>query len=316
VIEPFGRGCGGAARSALAAGARPMGAPARASLFAICLLSLPCLARALVPVPPPTSYVTDLTGTLSAAQAQDLDQTLQAFEARKGSQLTVLIVPTTAPETIEQFGIRVGEKWKVGRKNVDDGAILIVAKDDRKMRIEVGYGLEGALTDETSGRIIREIIRPHFQQGDYYGGIRAGIDQMIRVVDGEPLPPPPQRRSGGAGGQLRVLAPIFFVLILVVGGFARATLGRFPGAIVTGGVLGVLAWLIGGALAVGIIAGLIGFFFTLLAGGMAGPMIAGSRYGGWGGGLGGGFAGGFGGGGGGFSGGGGGFGGGGASGGW
>jgi uncharacterized protein len=326
VIELVGRRSGAAA-SAFAARARPTGAAAsararlrRALLFAIGL-SVACLASALVPVPPLTSHVTDLTGKLTAAQAQELDQQLQGFEARKGSQLAVLIVPTTEPETIEQYGIRVGEQWKLGRKNVDDGAILIIAKNDRNARIEVGYGLEGVLTDETTGRIIREIIRPAFRQGDFYGGISAGIDRMMRVVDGEPLPPPPPPPQPS---KLRPLAPIFLVLILVVGGFARSTLGRMPGAIVTGGVLGLLAWLFAGVLAIAVIAGLIAFFFTLLGGGMGGGMIGGSRYGGWGG-FGGGLAGGgfggggFGGGGfggGGFTGGGGGFGGGGASGRW
>ena len=287
-------------------------------IFAASLLALTSLGRADVPVPAPSSYVTDLTGTLTPAEAGDLDQRLHAFEAQKGSQLTVLIVPTTAPETIAQYGIRVAEQWKAGRKNVDDGAILLIAKGDRTVRIEVGYGLEGALTDETSGRIIREIITPRFREGNFYGGISAGIEEMMRVINGEPLPPPPPRGER-SGSQLRVLAPIFFLLILVLGGFTRSSLGRFPGAIVTGGVLGLLAWLVAGAFAVAIFAGLIGFFFTLL-GGVGGSMMGGSRYGGWGGGFGGGFGGGgFGGGGfggGGFSGGGGGFGGGGASGRW
>jgi uncharacterized protein len=315
VIEVYGR-CGGWARKALAADTRPMGTLRGALLVAICCLGFAYLARADVPVPPLTSHVTDLTGTLTPPEAEGLDHTLQGFEARKGSQLALLIVPTTAPETIEQYGIRVADKWKLGRKNVDDGAILIIAKDDRAVRIEAGYGLEGVLTDETSGRIIREIITPHFREGDFYGGISAGIDQMIRVVDGEPLPPPPpERRAAGAGGQLRVLGPIFLVLILVVGPFMRTSMGRFPGAIVTGGVLGLLAWLFAGAIAVAVIAGLIGFFFTLLGGGMGGPMMGGAGLGGWGGGFGGGIGGGgFGGGG--FSGGGGGFGGGGASGRW
>jgi uncharacterized protein len=314
VIARFGQ-CGGAAQQAFAAGARPVGA-VLALFVAACFLGLASLARADVPVPPLTSHVTDLTGTLTPAEAEDLDHTLQAFEARKGSQLAVLMVPSTAPETIEQYGIRVGEQWKLGRKSVDDGAILIIAKNDRTMRIEVGYGLEGALTDETTGRIIRETITPRFREGDFYGGINAGIDQMIRVVDGESLPPaPPQRRPGASGSSLRVLAPIFFLLIFMVGGFTRSSLGRFPGAIVTGGVFGLLAWFVAGALAIAVIAGLIGFFITLLGGGMGGPMMGGPGLGGWGGGFGGGFAGGgFGGGG--FSGGGGGFGGGGASGRW
>ena len=127
-----------------------------------------------------------------------LTQTLKDLETRKGSQVAVLIVPTTQPETIEQFSIRVAEAWKIGRKKIDDGALLVVAKDDHKLRIEVGYGLEGALTDVTARRIIDEIIVPRFQTGDFAGGISAGVDRIIRVIDGEPLPaPPPQIAERG-----------------------------------------------------------------------------------------------------------------------
>jgi len=284
-----------------------MGAAFRVLLLASCL-ALSLAARADVAVPPLTAHVTDLTGTLTAEQAQTLDEALRTFEAQKGSQLAVLIVPTTAPETIEQYGIRVAEQWKLGRKNVDDGAILIVAKNDRAVRIEVGYGLEGALTDVTSFRIIDEIIKPRFREGDFYGGISAGLDRMMGVIEGEPLPLPPATTPRA---QLRPLVPIFLVLVLVVGGFMRSTLGRLPGALVTSGVLSLLVWFFAGALGIAIIAGLIAFFFTLLRGGMGGPWMMGGGSGGWGGGFGGGFAGG-----GGFSGGGGGFGGGGASGHW
>ena len=144
--------------------------------------------------------VTDLTGTLTAAQQSALEEKLAAFEARKGAQIAVLILPTTEPEDIAQFGIRLAEAWKVGRKGIDDGAILIVAKDDRDMRIEVGHGLEGVLTDVTTSRIINDTIVPLFKQGDFYGGINAGLDQMIRVVDGEPLPAPDQAWKPGDGG--------------------------------------------------------------------------------------------------------------------
>src|SRR5512140_439195 len=132
-------------------------------------------AQAEVAVPVP-ARVTDQTGTLTPDQVQGLERTLRAFEARKGSQIAVLIVPTTQPETIEQFGIRVADRWKLGRKGIDDAAILIVAKNDRTLRIEVGYGLEGALNDATSKRIISEVIVPRFTQGDLYGGIAAGVD--------------------------------------------------------------------------------------------------------------------------------------------
>jgi len=165
--------------------------PARVLLLALAL----CwgfIAAAQVAVPPLSGRVTDQTATLTTEQQAALEQTLRAFETRKGSQIAVLIVPSTETETIEQYGLRVAEQWKPGRKKVDDGAILVIAKNDRALRIEVGYGLEGALNDATSKRIISEIITPRFQRGDFYGGITAGIEQIIRVIDGEPLPPPPR----------------------------------------------------------------------------------------------------------------------------
>src|SRR5207237_7572585 len=129
-------------------------------------------------------------GTLSSGDIAALSQKLRDFETRKGSQVAVLIVPTTDPETIEQFAIRVAEAWKIGRKKIDDGAILVVAKNDRHLRIEVGYGLEGVLTDLTSKRIIDEDITPKFKSGDFAGGIAAGIERMIRLIAGETLPAP------------------------------------------------------------------------------------------------------------------------------
>jgi uncharacterized protein len=259
-----------------------------------------------------TGRVTDQTATLTAEQKAGLEQTLQAFEARKGSQLAILIVPSTAPETIEQYALRVAEQWKLGRKKVDDGAILVVARTDRALRIEVGYGLEGALNDATSKRIISEIITPRFKQGDFYGGITAGVDQIVRVIDGEPLPEP-NRKPGGGLADIRQYVPVIFILALVVGGVLRSVLGRFPGALVTGGAVGVVAWLFAGAVSIALGAGVLALLFTLLSGGIGGHGIGGHRGGFGTGGFG---RGGFGGGGGGFGGGGGGFGGGGASGRW
>ncbi len=277
---------------------------ARASLLAFALC-WSFVAGAQVPVPPLIGRVTDQTATLGAEQKAALEQTLQAFEARKGSQLAVLIVSTTAPETIEQYALRVAEQWKLGRKKVDDGAILVVAKTDRALRIEVGYGLEGALNDATSKRIISEIIAPRFKQGDFYGGITAGVGQMIRVVDGEPLPQPNRKTAGGIA-DIQQYVPVIFILALVVGGMLRSVLGRFSGALVTGGAVAVVAWLVAGALSIALVAGVMALLFTLLGGGMGGLGVGGHR-GGFG-------RGGFGGGG--FGGGGGGFGGGGASGRW
>jgi len=252
--------------------------------------------------------VTDQTATLSDEQISVLERTLRSFEARKGSQVAVLIVPTTAPETIEQYALRVAEQWKPGRKNVDDGALLVVAKNDRTLRIEVGYGLEGALTDAASKRIISEVIVPRFRQGDFYGGITAGVDRILRVIDGEPLPNPEEGRPAGTRGIGSIL-PVMMILALVAGGVLHTVLGRFPAALVTGGAVSVVAWMLAGAISVALIAGVIAFLFTLLGGGRGGR---GPGMGGFGGGgfSGGGFGGG------GFSGGGGGFGGGGASGRW
>jgi uncharacterized protein len=288
---------------------------ARASLLAFALCWA-VIAGAQVPVPSPGGRVTDQTSTLTDRQKSALEQTLRSFEDRKGSQVAVLIVSSTAPETIEQYALRVAEQWKPGRKNVDDGALLVVAKDDRTLRIEVGYGLEGALTDAASKRIISEIIVPRFRQGDFHGGIAAGVDRMLRVIDGEPLPKPEGRRPGGARG-IGSFLPVMLILALVVGMVLHTVLGRFPGAVVTGGAVTAVAWMLAGAISVALIAGVIAFLFTLLGGGMGGR---GLRGGGLGGGFGGGGfsggGGGFSGGGGGFSGGGGGFGGGGASGNW
>src|ERR1700736_1780417 len=162
---------------------------ARASLLALLLcwaFALPCdFARATVAVPPLSGRVVDQTGTLSSGDIAALTQTLKDLETRKGSQIAAQIVPTTDQESIEQFSIRVAEAWKIGRKKIDDGALLVVAKHDRHLRIEVGYGLEGALTDATTKRIIDEDITPKFKSGDFAGGVRAGVQRMIGVTGGE-----------------------------------------------------------------------------------------------------------------------------------
>ncbi len=261
-------------------------------------------AHAEVAVPPLTHRVTDLTATLDLQQIQLLETRLAEFEAKKGVQLAVLVVPTTQPESIEQYGIRVVEAWKLGRKNVDDGALLLVAKDDRALRIEVGYGLEGILNDATAHRIIDEVIVPRFKRGDFYSGVEAGLAAMMQIVSGEPLPPP---RRAAASGKYDVESLLFmgFVLVVALGGMLRAMLGRFPAAMLMGGALGILAWLTVAPLLIALLVGFMAFVFVLLGGGRG--------FGGYGGFGGGGFGGG---GGGGFSGGGGGFGGGGASGRW
>jgi len=287
-----------------------------AVLFGLALAP-PARAQDLVPVPPLKGRVTDLTGTLSADQIAALDKRLGAFEARKGAQIAVLLVPTTQPETIEQFGIRVAEQWKVGRTKVDDGAIVIVAKKDRALRIEVGYGLEGAVPDLKASRIIREIITPRFRENDFYGGLAAGTQALMNLVEGEDLPPP-QARNAPRGGDLGNLNSLFVILLIfatIVGAILTRVMGRLLGSAVTGGAAGLVAWLLVGTLLAGIFAAFLVFVFTLARGAPGLGSTRSHRGGGW---PGGGWSGGGGGsiGGGGWSGGGGGFGGGGASGRW
>jgi uncharacterized protein len=276
-------------------------------------------AQQLVAVPPLTSPVTDLTGTLTPDQVAALDAKLRAFEQTKGSQIAVLIVPTTEPEAIEQYALRVAEAWKLGRKGVDDGALLLVALQDRRVRIEVGYGLEGVLPDAIANRIIDEDVVPQFRRGDFHGGIATAVDRIMRVVDGEPLPAPVARAPAQDVPGLAGLLPFLFILALVGGSIFRRMFGRVGGALATGGVVGGLTWLLIGIVGLAFGAGVLAFIFSLLGGlgGGGGNGWYSRRHGGgWG--YPGGFGGGFGGGGfgGGWSGGGGGFGGGGASGSW
>jgi uncharacterized protein len=290
------------------------------ALLALSVLA-PALAQNLQPVPKLTARVTDLTGTLTAEQQSMLEEKLASFEARKGAQVVVLAVSTTEPEDIAMYSIRVLSKWMVGRKNIDDGALLLVAKNDREVRIEVGKGLEGALTDLTSHRIISESMVPLFRQSDFYGGINAGLDQMIRVIDGEPLPAPDLAWQGPSARSLSHLVPFLFVAVLFGSAVLRSLFGRGLGALIAGAATGAVVYFVGQMLFIAIVVGLIAFLFALLSGFSGGGLWSSyPRTGGWGGGFGGGGfgAGGFGGGsgGGGFSGGGGGFNGGGASGRW
>lgn len=251
-----------------------------------------------VAVPTLSRPVTDFSGTLDRAQVAQLEARLLAFEQRQGSQIAVLIVPTTQPEAIEQFAIRVAEQWKIGRRNIDDGAILVVARNDRALRIEAGYGLEGALNDATSKRIIDDIIVPRFRQDNFYGGIDAGIDAMMTVIAGEPLPPPNRVNAADGEAGWRQLLPAALVAAMVFGGILRVVLGRVVGATVTGGLIGAAAWLFAGMLSIALLAGLLGFLFTLLGGGRGGmypghgPAPGGGRHGGGWSGGGGGFGGG------------------------
>lgn len=293
------------------------------ALLAVGLLLVGVAAHADVAIPP-VARVTDLTGTLSAQQQQALSAKLAAFEKEKGSQVAVLMLPSTQPETIEQYGIRVVGKWKLGRKGVDDGLILLVAKNDRKVRLEVGYGLEGAVPDAIANRIIDEIILPQFKQGHFYAGINAGVDAILKTIQGEPLPKPKAQPQHTTVGQslLSIAFPIFFILMLLGSQFRRLFGGPWAAAGVgagTGLLIGFIAASLFSGLVFGIIAAVLALVFYSGGGGRGGGMGGIGGFGlGYGlGGLGGGFGGGgFGGGGGGFGGGGGGFGGGGASGGW
>ncbi|TAM11601.1 MAG: YgcG family protein [Nevskiaceae bacterium] len=271
---------------------------------------------------PPVARVTDFTGTLSTQQQAALSAELAALEHDKGAQIAVLMVPTTQPLTIEEYGIKVASTWKLGRKGVDDGVLFIVAKNDHRMRIEVGYGLEGAIPDALANRVIDEQVAPRFRQGDFYGGIQAGVAALVKLVDGEPLPAP-QPAARGTSGQatsgidpLGVAAMVFF-FALFAGSRLKQRVGLGGTALGIAGVTGVAVGLFAASLVFGLLAGLGAGLLAavMLAGGGGGPFGgSGGFIGGFGGGLGGGMGGGLGGGG--FGGLGGGFGGGGASGGW
>ena len=278
----------------------------------------------LMPIPPLRDRVTDLTQTLSPAETQALVAKLAAWEQKTGNQLVVLLVPSTQPESIEAYGIRVADAWKIGRKGRDNGALLIVAKDDRKLRIEVGYGFEGTLTDAASRRIIADVIAPLFRQNQFGKGVEAGVDAIIATVDKDPAASEPPRAAPGTVARakdipIEMLLILAFVIVPVVGGVLRRIFGSVVGTTLGSGLAGVGTWLILGSVVLGVVAAIIALVVLLFtAGAGAGLARRGGGVwvppgGGWGGGSG---WGGGGGGGGGFSGGGGGFGGGGASGSW
>jgi uncharacterized protein len=290
----------------------------------------PAAAQDVQPVPPLAAHVIDQTGTLEAAQREALERKLTNFEQSKGTQIAFLLVRTTQPEDIASYANRVGNAWKIGRKGVGDGVLLVVAKDDHHVRIEVAKTLEGAIPDLAAKQIIDEAITPRFKQGDFAGGLQQAADQLIARINGEPLPPvqPSQPARGGRDGfDWMNLAIFLFFAVPIAGGVLRGIFGRKLGSAVTGGGVGLIALMITSSVAVALAATVAALLFSLVSGGMAG---LGPRRGGWGGGpwIGGGWGGGgggWGGGGGGWGGGGGGgfssggggdFGGGGASGNW
>jgi uncharacterized protein len=267
----------------------------------------------LQPVPALSARVTDATGTLSAGERQTLEAKLADWEARTTNQLAVLIVPTTKPETIEEYSLRVAEAWKIGQKGKDNGAVFVIAKNDKQMRIEVGYGLEGELTDVAARRVIGDTVAPLFSRGQFAAGIDAGVDRIIAVVGGTDTPPPnkePRRGRSRGGFDIGTIALILLVAVPALGAILRSILGNVGGSVAGTAIVGGAAWLFAGSLIIAAVAAIIAFVVISFSafGGRGGPGLwfpgGGGGGGGWGGG------------GGGFGGGGGGFGGGGASGGW
>ncbi|UNK51208.1 YgcG family protein [Lysobacter sp. S4-A87] len=286
---------------------------------ALLLALVPVQAQQVAAIPAMTSPVVDTTGTIDAATRQRLEAQALALQQRKGSQLQVLVVPTTMPEDIAQYAVRAFDQWKVGRKGVDDGVLLVVAKDDRRVRIEVGYGLEGAIPDATSARVIQEYLVPKFRAGDYAGGITDATGALVKLIDGEPLPAPMAEHRAGRGNRGGGWLFALFVAF-IVGQVARGIFGRAPSllrGVIGAGAAGGIAWLISSMVVVGGIGAAIGFFMGLasLPSGRYARDRGHGGFGGWGGGGFGGGGGGFGGGGG-WGGGGGMSGGGGASGSW
>lgn len=262
-------------------------------------------ADELAAIPPLKSRVTDLTGTLSRQEAVALETEMAKFEQHRGSQVAILMVPTTYPETLEAYGIRVAEAWKIGRKGLDDGIVILVAKNDRTLRIEVGRGLEGVLPDALAKRIIEEIMLPRFRSGDFHAGLHDGLTRINAAIASELLPPASRtkREQGATADSWENLIPLAMLFVFVGGGLLRTLFGRLLGGAVAGGVAFLGGWLLLGSMSIAMLIALVVFFLTLSGVAGAGGLRGHGGRGGFGGG-------------GGFSGGGGGFGGGGASGRW
>ena len=271
-----------------------------------------------IPVPKLTGRVVDLTGTLMVTEREAIAGKLAAFESARGSQVVVLLVPSIGTETIEEFATRVTDSWKLGRAGVDDGVLFVIAKQERKLRIQTGRGVQGTLTDAASKRIIAERVSPRFRTGDFAGGIDAGVDSIMKAIEGEALPPPAKKKSSGrpvsVASSFENFLWVAFLVVPVAGLVLRSLLGRFLGAGLTGGATGLAAAFVFGSVIFGVVAAIAAFILVL---GMGAGRLAGRGGGGWttGGSWGGG-GGGWSSGGGGFGGGGGGFDGGGASGDW
>lgn len=265
----------------------------------------------LPPIPALSAHVTDTLGLLPEPRKLALENRLVALETEKGAQVAVLVVASTQPEAIEEYALRAAEAWRLGRKGVDDGLLFLIARDDRRMRIEVGRGLEGAIPDAIAKRIIADVVTPQFRAGDFAGGIEAGVAAIAARVSGEALPAPTARSpAGDSDFGLEEILVLGMIVTIVVGSVLRAIFGRLLGATMVSGIVGVGAWLLTSVLLVGVAGGVAAFIFVLVMGSGGGSRHTGGPW------MGGGGFGRGGGGGGGWSGGGGGFGGGGASGGW
>ncbi len=274
-------------------------------------LSAATPASGLQVIPVLSSHVMDTTGTLGGADRQALDAKLTAFEQQRGAQLVVLMVVSTQPEDITVFAQRVGDAWKIGRQNIGDGLLIVVAKNDRTARVATTKALEGAIPDLVASQIIATAMTPRFKQGDFAGGLNAAADQLMARISGEALPAPTPKATAPTGGTRWADMAIFLLFAVPVAGQLLArVLGRKLGALATGAGVGVLAWLFTSSVLIGAVAAGAGLVFALISGLGAFSRIGSGGLGSLGGG-------GFGGGGGGFSSGGGGnFGGGGASGNW
>lgn len=239
------------------------------SALVLCLAAWAAGAQGVLPVPALSGHVIDQTATLGSAQ-QTLETKLAAFEASNGAQVVVLVVPTTQPEDIASYANRVSNVWKIGRQGIGDGVLLIVAKDDRKLRIEVAKSLEGAIPDLAAKQIIDEALTPRFKQGDYAAGIDAGIDQILALIKGEALPPPTARAQSSSvfGGdfQWQNVAVFVFFGVMLGGRIARALLGNKLGSLLTGGLVGYLVNFATASVVFGVIAALVAMVFTLITG--------------------------------------------------
>ena len=244
----------------------------------------------VAPVPALTGRVIDQSGTLSSSDVQSLTAQLKKLEDETGAQVVVLMVPSTAPEDIASYAWRVASSWKLGRKEIGDGTLIVVAKNDRRMRIEVARKLEGAIPDIMAARIIDGAMKPRFRADDYAGGLSAAIDQMSLLIHGEKLPAPtqqPQRSSQSWTDHLDFLLPLLLFGIPVGMAMARAIFGRFIGSLVVAGVVGFGVYVFTASLIAAGLAALVGLLFTLLSnisgggGGGGGPYISTGGGGGW-----------------------------------